>query len=217
MTRAARTASEREGDLVRHLTKGIAALALCFLPLVAACNKGPADAALKEAEQALASAPDIERYAPAEFTAITATIRDARADLDAGRYTDALRSAQALPDRILAAGEAAGKSKQQEAAAWNDLAAGLPTQIEGLTARLTALAAANALPKETLAAVQGELASLTQTWGEATTAFEAGDIPKAVAAAQEGKAKAESLAGRVGLKPRPAAPASAPPPPARLR
>ena len=51
---------------MRHLTRGIAALAVASLALLAvACNKGPAEAALAEADQALAAArPDLERYAP---------------------------------------------------------------------------------------------------------------------------------------------------------
>jgi len=196
---------------VRHLTKGIAAFVLCSLALVAgACNKGPADAALTEAEQALASAPDIETYAPAEFTAIRATIQDARAHIDAGRYTDALRSAQALPDRIRAAGDEAVQRKLQTTAAWNELAAVLPKLIEGITARLAALTAASALPQQALAAVQAELASLTPAWSEAAAAFEAGDLTKALKAAEALKARADSLAGRLGLKPRPADTASAP-------
>ena len=195
--------------MTRSARRAIAAFGLCSLVLVSGgCNKVPANAALEEAEQALAAAPDIATYAPAEFAAITATIRDARTQLDAGRYTDALRAAQALPDRIRAAAEAAGKRKQQATATWNDLAVSLPKRVEAIAARLAALAAAEGLRTETLAGWQGELASVTQAWAAATAAFERGEITKAAEAAQDVKAKAESLAGKLRL---PAAPGGSAP------
>ncbi len=56
---------------MRPLTKGIATLVVASLALFAsACNKGPADAALKAADQALAAAkPEIEKYVPEELAA----------------------------------------------------------------------------------------------------------------------------------------------------
>ena len=101
------------------------ALAGLFALSTVACNQGPADEALKAAEQALAAATEIETYAPEEFAAVSQILREARASSAAGRYTDALRAAQALPDRIAAAAAAAAKRKEQSAAAWNALSAEL--------------------------------------------------------------------------------------------
>ena len=173
-----------------------------------ACNKRPAEDALKAAEQALAAAPEVERYEPEEFAAVSGILREARASYAAGRYTDALRPVQALPDRIAAAAAAAAKRKEQSAATWSALSAGLPARLEALAARLTLLSSAAAISSERLAAAQAELATLNRAWADATAVYERSDVPNAVAAAQDLKAKADSLAGRLGLKPAPAAAAS---------
>jgi hypothetical protein len=195
------------------LVRGIAAFVVGSLVFLAvACNKGPADDALKAAEQALAAAPEVERYAPEEFAAVSGILREARASYATGRYTDALRAVQALPDRIAAAAATAAKRKEQSAATWSALSADLPARLEALSERLTLLSSADAISSERLAAAQAELATLSQGWAAATAAYEAGDVPRAVTAAQEGKSKADSLAGRLDLKPAPAPAAQAPQP-----
>lgn len=200
---------------MRHLTKGIAALAVAGLALSAiACNKGPADTALRAAEQALATAkPALERYGPQELAALQSAIGDARAQFDQGHYTDALKAAQRLPDRIQAALAAAAQQQEQITAEWKGLATSLPQRVEAITARVSALGAGQALPKgltqEALAGAQADLATIARAWTDATAAFEGGDIPKAVKAAQDVKAKADALAGMLGLTTAVAAPAAA--------
>ena len=83
----------------------LAALAALVLPLVAgACNRGPAEAARREAEEAVAPVrSELESDAPDELASIDAALRSARADLARGRHTDALRIGQELPARIHAA------------------------------------------------------------------------------------------------------------------
>ena len=203
---------------MRHSTRRIATFGACLLALSAgACNKGPAAEALEAAEQALTAAPEVERYEPEEFAAVSGIIRDARASYAAGRYTDALRAVQPLPDRIAAAAAAAAKQKEQTAATWSALSEELKARLEALTARLTLLSSAEAISSERLAAAQAELATLHQAWADASVVYERGDVPNAVAAAQDLKARAESLASRLGLKPAPAAadPARGNPAPSR--
>src|SRR5574341_1152446 len=161
----------------------------------AACNKRPAEEALQAAEQALTAAPELESYEPEEFAAVSGIIREARESYAAGRYTDALRAVQTLPDRIAAATVAAARSKEQSAATWNALSAELPPRLEALAARLKLLASAEAISSERLAAARAELAAVNQAWADASAANARGDVPSAVAAAQELKARATSLAG----------------------
>jgi hypothetical protein len=187
---------------VRHRRRAFGAVGACLLALVAAaCNKGPAEAALLEAERALTAAREVERYLPEEFAAVSAILSEARASYAAGRYTDALRAAQVLPDRIAAATAAAARRKEQSAAAWSALSTDLPARLEALAGRLTLLSSAQAISSERLAAAQAELAALNQVWADATTAYESGDVPRAVAAAQDVIARAGSLAERLGFKP----------------
>ena len=201
---------------MRHLKKGIAALAVVSLALLAgACNKGPAEAALKATDQALAAAtPEIQKYVPAELGALTSAAQDARAQFEKGNYTEALKAAQALPARIEAAVAAAAAAKEKLTATWNEMSGSLPGLVQSISDRVTALATAKALPrgmtKDVLASAQTDLGTVTQAWTEATAAFQGGDIPKAVSMAQDIKVKADALAGMLGMTAAPAAAAPAP-------
>lgn len=196
---------------MRHLTRGITALALVSLALIAAaCNKGPAKASLEAADQALAAAtPEIQMYAPAELASLTSALQAARSELERGNYTEALKAGQALPAQIQAALAAAAVQKSQLTAAWNDLSGSLPGKIQAIAGKLSGLAEAKTLPRgmtrETLASAQTDLASATQAFSEATATFQGGDIPRALKTARDVKAKVDALAGMLGL----AAPAPA--------
>ena len=196
---------------MRHLTRGIAALALVSLALIAAaCNKAPAKASLEAADQALAAAtPEIQKYAPAELAPLTSALQAARSELERGNYTEALKAGQALPAQIQAALAAAAVQKGQLTAAWNDLSGSLPGKIQAIAGKLSGLAEAKTLPRgmtrEKLASAQTDLASVTQAFSEATAAFQGGDIPGALKTAQDVKAKVDALAGTLGV----AAPAPA--------
>jgi chromosome segregation ATPase len=173
-----------------------AGLAGCWLALllVAGCNKGPAEEALAAAEQALAAAPEIETYTPEEWRAVSQLLRQARASQAEGRYTDALRTAQALPDRIAAAAQAAARRQQQLAAAWSALSADVKSRIEALRARLAPLEAAEAISSERLTAARADLAALEAAWADATDRYDHGDPLGGLAAGDAVKARAEALA-----------------------
>jgi hypothetical protein len=192
---------------MRQPTKGIAALVVASLALLAsACNKGPAEAALTAADQALAAAkPEIERYVPEELDALATGIQAARSEFEKGNYTEALKAAQELPTKIQSAVAAAEEKRSQLTMTWTALTASLPGLIQSITEKVTALGAAKALPRgmtrEMLASAQTDLGSVTEAWTAATAAFQGGDIPRAVETAQDVKAKAEALAGMLGLTP----------------
>jgi hypothetical protein len=203
--------TQNEGEAMRHLTKGIAALAVASLALFAsACNKGPAEAALSVADQALTAAkPEIEKYVPEELSALTSAAQAARAEFEKGNYTEALKAAQGLPAKIEAAVALAGEKKAQLTAAWTALSASLPGLVQSINEKVTALGAAKALPKgmtrEMLASAQTDLGAVTEAWTGATAAFQGGDVPQAVKTAKDVQAKAEALARLLGLAPAAAA------------
>ena len=200
---------------MRHLTKGLAALAVASLALSAvACNKGPAQEALAEADRALAAArPDLEKYLPDELAEFTAAVHAARSQFEEGRYTDALKAVQDLPLEIQVAVGAAKVMKNELAARWKEMSATVPGFVQAIDAKVAELAAAKRLPKgmddARFAAARTDIESVTQAWSEATAAFQGGDVPRAVRTAQDVKAKAEALAGMLGLAvaPAPEAPA----------
>jgi len=94
-------------------------------------------------------------------------------------------------------------------AAWNEISGTLPGAVQAITEKVAGLAAAKALPKgmtrDMLAAAQTDLGSVTRAWSEATAAFQGGDVPRALETARDVKAKADALAGMLGLSAAPAA------------
>ena len=190
---------------MRHLTKGVAAAAVVSLALfAAACNKGPAEAALAEADRTLAAArADIERYVPDELTSLNGAMAAAKAELDKGNYTEALKAAQVLPARIETAVAAANKRKGELTAAWADVSASLPGAVQAITDRVGTLAAAKPLPqgitKDLVVNYQNDLNTITQAWNDANSASPGGDIPRALEMARDVKARADALAGALGL------------------
>jgi hypothetical protein len=198
-----------EAKTMSHPGKGVAALAVAAVWLsAAACNRGPAEAALAGAEQALAGArAELERYVPQELAVLDGALAAARADLANGRYTESLEAGQELPSRIADALAAAEARKGELTASWKGLAESLPGAIEALASRTTALAAASSLPRgltrDALAAAQADLGALTQSWTDATAVFQGGDVARAVTLARDAKAKADALATLLGLVPVP--------------
>jgi hypothetical protein len=199
---------------MRHLERALAVLSVASLAFLAAgCNKGPAEAALEVAGQALEAAkPELAKYAPDELASLTAAVGDAKARLDEGRYTDALRAAQRLPARIEAAAAAAAARKEELTRSWTATAASLEPAIGGLAARMTELATAEKLPRgldaARLAGARAELGAIKTAWAQAAAAFRAGDVAAAIRTAQDVKARAEALSGLLGLAA--ASPAAAP-------
>jgi len=119
---------------------------------------------------------------------------------DEGHYTEALRAVQPLPDRIAAAAKEAARRKQHAVTDWNDIATRVPALLSALVARLTTLAPTEGSPSERLLAAQAELAALTQAWTDANASLERGELAKAVAAGQDVRTRAQTLATRVGVR-----------------
>ena len=200
--------------------KAVAALAASSLALLAlACNEGPAEDALAIADQEIAAArPELERYAPGELAALEAGVKQARAQVGQGRYTEALREARKVPSRVRAALAVAAAQKEKEVAVWKSLAESVPRLQETIATRIAWLTEAQRLPRgmdETgFAAAPAELESLKRAWAGAKAAFQGGDIATAVRTGQEVEGKSEVFATRLGLvfptPPPPGAPAASP-------
>ena len=195
---------------MRHFTKGITAVAVASLALFdAGCNKGPAEDALLAADRALAAAKaDVERYVPGELTSLDDALAAAKAEMKKGHYTEALKAAQALLGKIEDAVAAAQKKKDELTAEWTATSGRLPGAVQAVTDRMGALAAAESLPpgitRDRVVSYQKDLDAVTQAWNEATAAYQGGDIPRAVKMAEDVKARADALAGALGLTAAPA-------------
>jgi hypothetical protein len=161
-------------------------LGLMVLPLVAAgCSKGPAEAALKAADEAIARvAPDAEKLVPDQFKTLTDAAAAAKASFDKGDYAAALAAAKDLPTKATEVATAASAKKEQLMGEWNVLSKDMPILVADWQKKFDELAASKKLPKtatpERVAELKGRLAEVSATWTKATDAFNAGDLKGAI-------------------------------------
>jgi hypothetical protein len=161
-------------------------LGLMVLPLLAAgCSKGPAEAALKAADEAIAKvAPDAEKFVPEQYKTLTDAAAAAKASFDKGDYAAALAVAKDLPAKATEVATAAAAKKEELLGQWNILAKDMPILLADWQKKLDDLLASKKLPKtatpERIEEVKAKMAEVNATWAKATEAFNAGDIKGAL-------------------------------------
>ena len=174
--------------------------------LAAGCasDKGPAEAALKAAEEAITAVKgEAARYVPDQAKALDTALAAAKDKLGKGDYKAALTEAQALPAKAKDLAAAAAAKKAELTKAWDGLSAGLPSVVDAIKGRVDVLSQAKKLPAtmtaDKLGVAKAGLAELTQSWTAATEAFKAGNVPDALAKATAMKAKAAEVLGILGM------------------
>ena len=174
--------------------------------LAAGCasDKGPAETALKAAEEAITAAKgEAGRYVPDQAKALEAALAAAKDKFAKGDYRAALTEAQALPAKAKDLTAAAATKKAELTKAWEGVSAGMPQVMEAIKGRVDILSQAKKLPAtmtaDQLQAAKSGLTELTQSWTAATEAFKAGNIPDAVAKATAMKPKAAQVLGMLGM------------------
>jgi hypothetical protein len=159
---------------------------LMIVPLIAAgCSKGPAEAALKAADEAIAKvAPDAEKYVPEQFKTLTDAAAAAKASFDKGDYAAALAAAKDLPTKATEVMTAATAKKEELLGQWNVMAKDMPILVADWQKKFDELVASKKLPKtatpERIEELKGKLAEVNATWTKATDAYNAGDIKGAL-------------------------------------
>lgn len=183
--------------------------ALMVLPLVAgACSRGPAEAALKAADESIARVTrEARTIMPAELESLTAAAAGAKARFDAGDYAGALAAAKDLPARAAELARAAAAKKGEVLAQWKEFQAAVPGALRNMTERIRAVEAMRKLPKDfdrsQLATAKTALAEAAALWAAASDAFATGDFSGALARAAEVRTKADTLSPLVDALPRP--------------
>jgi hypothetical protein len=161
-------------------------LGLMVLPMFAAgCSKGPAEAALKAADEAIAKvAPDAEKFVPDQFATLTAAAAAAKASFDKGDYAAALAVAKDLPSKATEVMTAATAKKDELMGQWNVLSKDMPILVADWQKKIDELIASKKLPKtatpERVEEIKAKFAEVNTTWTKATEAFNAGDIKGAL-------------------------------------
>lgn len=157
---------------------------------LAACSneKGAATTAITAAEAAFAAVRDNGmKIMPTETKAVEDAIAAAKSTLSGGDAKAALAAANAIPAQITALSDAIPAKTTELTSAWNALSAGLPGVMETIQSRVAMLAKSAKLPsgmdKAAFEAVQSGVSAAGQSWTEAQSAFQAGNLADAVSKA----------------------------------
>jgi hypothetical protein len=186
---------------------------------LAACasDKGPAEQAMKAAEDAFAAVKaEAGQYVPEQAQAVQDGLAAMKANLEKKDYKAVLAAAPDLAAKATALGAAASAKKAEmeaKAAAltktWEGLSAGLPKMVDALRSRVEILSKAKQLPakmtKATLDEAKAGLATIDQAWTDAQAAFKDGKVEDAIAKANTVKDKAVEIMTKLGMQVPPAA------------
>ena len=165
--------------------------------LVAACgsaDKGPAEAAIKAAEEAInAAKAEVSKYMPDQASSLDAGLAAAREKFNKGDFKGALSDAQALASKAKDMASAAAAKKAELTKTWQEMSDGMPKVMEAIKSRVDILSQSKKLPKgmtaEKLAEAKAGLAEITKQWSEATAASTSGNLTDALAKATAVKKK----------------------------
>jgi hypothetical protein len=191
-------------------TRLVLGLLACALAVACGQEKRAARAGIQTAETAVAAAgDDVARYAADQWKGITDSLAAAKDSFARKDYRAAIESVRDIGKRIQDAQAAASTKKTELTNAWNELSAGVPKMVDAIKTRVGELGASRKLPKgmdaATLDGARQGLASATQTWAEAQSAAQSGNLADAVAKANSVKEKAAQVMQSLGITPAPAA------------
>ena len=183
----------------RHLSSFIAMPLVAIL--VAACgsaDKGPAETALKAAEEAINSAKgEASKYVPDQVSSLDSALAATKEKLSKGDYKAVLSEAPALTSKAQEIASAAAAKKAELTESWEGLSSGMPRVVEAIQSRVDILSQSKKLPAgmsaETLAQAKAGLSEITQQWTAATEASKGGNLMDAVAKASSVKVKAAEV------------------------
>jgi hypothetical protein len=196
---------EGEGIMLKRSVLTLIAFALCFALLSCSTVKAPAEAAIKAAEDALATArPEAAKFVPDQLKGVEDALATAKDNFQKGEYQQALTGAQDLAAKVKDLAAAAAAKKDELTKSWQDLSGGLPSMVDVINKRVEILSKSRKLPagldKDKFESAKTTLATVTQTWTEASDAFKAGNLTDAVSKAKSVKEKAVEIMNTLGMK-----------------
>lgn len=208
------TKSMMKGVFMKKSLVSIAVVLVLASLMIMACSKaekGPAELAVKAAEEAVNVAKtEVGKIAPDEVAALENALASAKDKFSKGDFKEALAEAQALAGKakdVVAAAKA--KAESAKAAAeeltkkWSELSQGLPKMVEVIQSRVDILSKAKKLPAgltaEKLAEAKSGLAAAKDDWAKAQESFKAGNLADAVSVATAVKEKAVKAMEALGM------------------
>ena len=187
----------------------IVAVAALALAAAACSQKKPAEEAIAAAEGALQAVyDDAQKYLPERYAEVKGELDAGRKAFDEERYADAITAVKDVPAHAEALSKEVVAAKQKKLselnADWERLSGSLPGLLTNIGARLAELGKMRRLPegmdKQVLDEANAAHASANAAWGEASQAFNAGDLETAVAKARDAEGTAQDLVARLGMQ-----------------
>lgn len=179
--------------------------------LIAGCasQEQPATQAVTAVELSLAEVRvDAAKFAPEELNAAETKLAKIKSQLAKEDYKDVLSGSSELTKDVAVLKEVVVSKQTQFAAAtneWESLSEEVPKMVQAIESRVDTLSGSKKLPsdvnREVFEAAKAALASMKAQWAEATAAFSAGNATEAADKARIVQAKAEEVAGQLGISP----------------
>ena len=168
----------------------------------------PAKKLIGEIDAAVTAAgADAQQYIPEQVTSVKQKLLDLKTAFNKKDYKAIITGAPAVLAEAKGLADAAAAKKKDvlEAldAQWTGMSAALPQAVAGLEARVATLKKGRTLPagvsRDAIASAGTALTEIKSLWGEAKTAFGAGNVQAALDKAKGVKAKADELAAKLGM------------------
>jgi hypothetical protein len=196
-----------KGEAMKRRYLSIAVILLFTVFMILACgskDKGPAELAIKAAEEAINVAKtEAAKIVPDEVAALESALASAKDKIAKKDYKAALAEAQGLADKAKAAVESAKTKKDELTKNWTDLSAGLPKMVNAIQSRVDILSKAKKLPAaltaEKFEEVKTGLTAAKEDWAKAQESFKAGSLAEAITAATSVKEKAAKAMEALGM------------------
>jgi hypothetical protein len=183
------------------------AVAVLFAVSLGACSsaKGPAEQALKAAEDALnAGKADAMKYIPEQVTAAENALKTAKDAFAKGDYAAATTAATDVAAKVKSFAAAVAAKKTELTKSWEEQSQLLPNMIASIKSRVDVLSKSKKLPanldKEKFEGAKNGLAEIDKAWGEASSAFKEGGLADALAKAKSVKEKAVEIMTTLGMQ-----------------
>jgi len=172
-----------------------AILLLLTAVMITACGsreKGPAELAVKAAEEAVQAAKtNAAKVVPDQVAALESALASAKDKLAKGDYQAALTEAQGLAGKANDAVAAAKAQKDELPRQWAELSHGLPQMIAATQRRLNLLNTARKLPDyltaEKFAEAKSGFVAARKDWIRAQESYKSGNLEDAVTTARSVK------------------------------
>ncbi len=167
-------------------------------------NKGPAELAIKAAEEAInASKAEAMKYIPDEVKSLEDALAAAKDKVAKKEYKAALEDVKGIPDKAKGLLDAAKAKKEELTKGWGDLSKGVPKMVEAAQKRVDILSKSKKLPanltQEKFDEVKSGLTEAKEEWTKALESFKAGNLAEATAAANSVKEKATAALEGLGM------------------